>query len=187
MTPNSYRNIGNLGSGNTLTLGDAFDCDVDGNGTYDASTERFYVVASDTTSASLIYYINRSMPTTSQWSTVPSPGVVNVYCYHETCDSYDFSNYAARLITYAELRNLGFSEENHKSLSSINFMGENTRYFGKSSSPDYYHVLSRYSPNDPFGRIYIQSNGGYYNVNGTLGTNGSYRPVIVIPLSNISY
>ncbi len=50
-----------------LTSGDAFDCDVDGNGVYDSNTERFYYVSDyyDTTTksfndkyATLIYYNN---------------------------------------------------------------------------------------------------------------------------------
>ena len=51
----------------TLTSGDAFDCDVDGDGVYNSNTERFYYVSDyyDTTSksfnsdyATLIYYNN---------------------------------------------------------------------------------------------------------------------------------
>ena len=52
---------GNLGTSGTLTTGDAFDCDVDGNGTYDGVVERFYYVTdmnSDT--AVLVYYNNVS-------------------------------------------------------------------------------------------------------------------------------
>ena len=58
---------GNLGTEGTLTSGDAFDCDVNGDGTYDAATERFYYVSDlyNTTSKSfdsnyavLIYYNN---------------------------------------------------------------------------------------------------------------------------------
>ena len=58
---------GNLGTVGTLTAGDAFDCDVNGDGTYDAETERFYYVSRyyDTVNqtfiqdyAALMYYIN---------------------------------------------------------------------------------------------------------------------------------
>ena len=90
---------GNLGTSGTLTSGDAFDCDVNGDGTYNPSTERFYYVADmNDTTAVLIYYNNVSsgnpnnkttyaydssgenwhgpriaiaqLPTTSQWSNV---------------------------------------------------------------------------------------------------------------------
>ena len=56
---------GNLGTQGTLTSGDAFDCDVNGDGEYDSSTERFYYVSGkdgDDSSdyATLIYYNNVS-------------------------------------------------------------------------------------------------------------------------------
>ena len=58
---------GNCGTSGELKPGDAFDCDVDGDGIYDSDTERFYYVSDyyDTTSksfnsdyATLIYYNN---------------------------------------------------------------------------------------------------------------------------------
>ena len=60
---------GNLGTPGVLTSGDAFDCDVNGDGVYDASTERFYYVSDyydtntksfDSNYATLIYYNNVS-------------------------------------------------------------------------------------------------------------------------------
>ena len=58
---------GNCGTSGELKSGDAFDCDVDGDGVYDSKTERFYYVSDyyDTTTklfnndyAVLIYYNN---------------------------------------------------------------------------------------------------------------------------------
>ena len=58
---------GNCGTSGELKSGDAFDCDVDGDGVYNSATERFYYVSDyyDTTSksfnddyATLIYYNN---------------------------------------------------------------------------------------------------------------------------------
>ena len=58
---------GNLGTSGTLSSGDAFDCDVNGDGVYDSNTERFYYVSDyyNTTTKSfeddtavLIYYNN---------------------------------------------------------------------------------------------------------------------------------
>ena len=58
---------GNLGENGTLATGDAFDCDVNGDGIYDAETERFYYVSdmangitTDSNTAILIYYNNVS-------------------------------------------------------------------------------------------------------------------------------
>ena len=50
---------GNLGATGTLAAGDAFDCDVNGDGTFDAATERFYYVSELNTNSNygvLIYY-----------------------------------------------------------------------------------------------------------------------------------
>ena len=50
---------GSLGTKGTLKSGDAFDCDVNGDGTYDENTERFYYVTDmDDSTAVLIYYNN---------------------------------------------------------------------------------------------------------------------------------
>ena len=58
---------GNLGTKGILTTGDAFDCDVNGDGVYDSETERFYYVSDmtngvtqDSNIAVLIYYNNVS-------------------------------------------------------------------------------------------------------------------------------
>ena len=64
---NEVISYGNLGTKGTLTSGDAFDCDVNGDGIYNASTERFYYVSDMTNgitknsnTAVLIYYSNVS-------------------------------------------------------------------------------------------------------------------------------
>ena len=58
---------GNLGTKGVLISGDAFDCDVNGDGVYDSETERFYYVSDmtngitvDSNIAVLIYYNNVS-------------------------------------------------------------------------------------------------------------------------------
>ena len=89
---------GSLGTEGKLTSGDAFDCDVNGDGTFDSATERFYYVSDlDTNSnyAVLIYYnsvakgipsntttfayssdglgpktVMLQLPTTSQWTNI---------------------------------------------------------------------------------------------------------------------
>ena len=64
---NSEIEYGSLGTKGTLTSGDAFDCDVNGDGTYDSDTERFYYVSdvtngitTDNNTTVLIYYNNVS-------------------------------------------------------------------------------------------------------------------------------
>ena len=64
---NDVITYGNLGTKGTLSSGDAFDCDVNGDGVYDPETERFYYVSymangvtSDLNTAVLVYYNNVS-------------------------------------------------------------------------------------------------------------------------------
>ena len=51
--------FGSIGSKGTLSSGDTFDCDVNGDKTYDSETERFYYVTDmNDSTAVLIYYNN---------------------------------------------------------------------------------------------------------------------------------
>ena len=66
-TTGSEIEYGSLGIAGTLTSGDAFDCDVNGDGVYDDATERFYYVSdmtngitTDNDIAVLVYYNNVS-------------------------------------------------------------------------------------------------------------------------------
>ncbi|MBQ2640076.1 MAG: hypothetical protein IJF92_04905 [Bacilli bacterium] len=55
--------FGNLGTVGTLVVGDAFDCDVNGDGEYNPNTERFYYLKDLSTNSNygvLIYYVNVS-------------------------------------------------------------------------------------------------------------------------------
>ncbi|MBR2246724.1 MAG: hypothetical protein IKG58_02640 [Bacilli bacterium] len=59
---------GNLGTKGVFKTGDAFDCDVNGDGNYDAESERFYYIAglnTDINYAVLVYYNNVSGGTPS--------------------------------------------------------------------------------------------------------------------------
>ena len=49
---------GQIGISGRLNVGDAFDCDVNDDGTYDSETERFYYVTTSDNAAVLIYYNN---------------------------------------------------------------------------------------------------------------------------------
>ena len=62
-TLHSYGGIefGQIPTSSSLSAGDAFDCDVNGDGTYDATNERFYYLTnSSDNKAILIYYNNTS-------------------------------------------------------------------------------------------------------------------------------
>mgnify|MGYP004656972079 CR=1 FL=1 len=66
---------GNLGEKGQLQTGDAFDCDVNGDGIYDSATERFYYISEitngvtlDSDTAVLVYYsnVNEGLPSNSK-------------------------------------------------------------------------------------------------------------------------
>ena len=79
---------GNLGTKGVLTSGDAFDCDVNGDGIYDPNTERFYYVsdyyntstkAFESDTAVLIYYndVNAGNPAVNE-----PDKFVNLFSYY---------------------------------------------------------------------------------------------------------
>ena len=85
-TNGSEIEYGSLGTEGTLASGDAFDCDVNGDGEYDPETERFYYVSdvtngitTDNDTAVLIYYSNVS-------AGVPSNSTT--YAYDSSSNNY---------------------------------------------------------------------------------------------------
>ena len=83
---NSEIEYGSLGTSGTLTSGDAFDCDINGDGTYDPETERFYYISdatngitTDSDTAVLIYYNNVSAGVASNSTT---------YAYDESNENW---------------------------------------------------------------------------------------------------
>ena len=69
--------FGSIGSKGTLSSGDAFDCNVNGDKTYDSETERFYYVTDmDDSTAVLIYYNNveKGKPSNSKLVAYDSSG-----------------------------------------------------------------------------------------------------------------
>ena len=79
---------GNLGTTGVLTSGDAFDCDVNGDGVYDSNSERFYYVSDyyntnkkvfEDDTAVLIYYSNVS---------TGNPSTNALYAYDSSGESF---------------------------------------------------------------------------------------------------
>ena len=221
-----------------LTVGDAFDCDVNGDGTYDAETERFYYISDyyDTSRkifndnvAVLVYYSNTDdgvasttnvtydcsnenwhgpvsaigeLPTTVDWNniklykntrqilakngaTTTSDGILPM--------SFDYTGYAARLLTYQELLhgcydyNIGIGGA--KGLSTnCKFLFERTKYANSSlttsgswletpdnSSTNYAYYWNTYSRS-------INASSSVNDIN-----NYGVRPTIEILKSELSY
>lgn len=169
---------GSLGTTGELKSGDAFDCDVNGDGIYDPETERFYYVKdleNNDNIAVLIYYNNVSngtpsndtyyqyytiaenwhgplnamsqLPTTAQWKNVKlsqtSRKLVNEYGTtsskdgHSYPETLDYSNYAARLLTMAEVKKLTTAyipSWKNGELDAHLYLVENTNFSKKDNS-----------------------------------------------------
>lgn len=169
---------GKLGTSGVLSSGDAFDCDVNGDGIYDAVTERFYYVndvENNKNIAVLIYYNNVSngmpsnnkyyqyytiaenwhgplnamsqLPTTTQWKNVKLSNsqrkLVNEYGTTSSKDGHnypeilDYSNYAARLLTMAEVKKLTTTyipSWKNGELDAHLYLVENTNFSKKDNS-----------------------------------------------------
>ena len=138
---------GNLGKRGTLSIGDAFTCDVNGDGIYDETKERFYYVSNyyntetqtfDTQYATLIYYSNISggNPISNK----------NAYAY----DSSGYSKYGPRsaiaqlpsttqwnaVSLYKETRQIlsgtyKLKTDNNTALSQITYSNKAARFINK--------------------------------------------------------
>ena len=228
---------GNLGTSGILSSGDAFDCDVNNDGTYDPETERFYYVSDyyntstkqfETDKATLIYYSNTksgvqdstyeslksyysglsenwhgpvaavtNLPTKEQWT---NPNLItgtrailaetgaNSTAGGELPTEFDYSNYAARLITAQEINSacemtvgLFITGE----LDACNYLMENTMYSGGSRGVNGYWLETPYAGYSlhAFGvDSYYRLVSGYVTDSADHGT----RPVITLLKSNIS-
>ena len=122
------RTFGNLGTSGTLTSVDAFDCDVNGDGTYDPETERFYYIsdyynastkAFDDSIAVLIYYNNVS---------AGSPSNNTTYAYDSSGENWHGPQTAIeQLPTISQWSNVSLKNTTR---TILNEKGENTTIGG---------------------------------------------------------
>ena len=122
------RTFGNLGTSGTLTSGDAFDCDVNGDGTYDPETERFYYVSDyyntstksfESDTAVLIYYNNVS---------AGSPSNNTTYAYDSSGENWHGPQTAIeQLPTISQWSNVSLKNTTR---TILNEKGENTTIGG---------------------------------------------------------
>ena len=123
---------GSLGTNGTLTSGDAFDCDVNGDGTYDSNTERFYYISDyyntstksfDNDSAVLIYYNNVSSG---------NPNNKTTYAYDSSGENWHGPRTAiAQLSTTSQWSNISLK---NKTRAILNQNGGNTTTGGTTPS-----------------------------------------------------
>ena len=120
--------FGNLETSGTLTSGDAFDCDVNGDGVYDSETERFYYVsdyynastkAFNNSIAVLIYYNNVS---------AGSPSNNTTYAYDSSGENWHGPQTAIeQLPTISQWSNVSLKNTTR---TILNENGENTTIGG---------------------------------------------------------
>ena len=239
---------GQVGIKGTLKSGDAFDCDVNNDGVYDPTTERFYYVsdyyntttqAFDKEKAVLIYYNNTTsgiadntetsdvayypapyenwhgpetavpnLPTKEQWTNskliTGTRAIVNEkggnlvaeyvngnYSTGETISlptAFDYTNYAARLLTTQELEKacgITVGEYNEGELDSCNYLLENTVYSSWNIYSMGFWLENPYADNSDFAwavdSISTVSEGHVFFA------SFGVRPVITVLKSDIAY
>ena len=158
---------------NVLTSGDAFVCDVNGDGTYNETNELFYYITNlesnnnyavllysqDTSSGTVAYDSSNenwhgpqtavsSLPTTSTWDNISlSSTSRQLYATSDlstyvttnngsnTLGTFSYSGKAGRLLTVKELRTgCPNASTTSGSLSSCNYLMENTKYDNSSNT-----------------------------------------------------
>ena len=119
---------GSLGTKGELKSGDAFDCDVNGDKTYDSETERFYYVTDmDDNTAVLIYYNNVSKGKPSNSTT---------YAYDASGENWHGPRTAIEeLPSTSEWRNVSL-KNTFRSISAISSNGEETNKTEGGTLPD---------------------------------------------------
>ncbi|MBO6243652.1 MAG: hypothetical protein J6O41_03690, partial [Clostridia bacterium] len=217
---------GSIGTGSSLTAGEALDCKVSTTGDY---TERFYYItdlesnsdyavllySQDTSSGTVAYYGEAnenwhgpqtavsSLPTTSTWDNISlsstsrqmnswnsnNPNVYNTTTTGNetnTLGTFSYDGYAGRLLTVKELRSAcPNASGNTSSMSSCNYLMENTKYDNSNNLNYGYWLETPYASNSQYVWLVYGSNRklGYdaANKSDSYGT----RPAIEVLKSKI--
>ncbi|MBE6159844.1 MAG: prepilin-type N-terminal cleavage/methylation domain-containing protein [Lactobacillales bacterium] len=111
---NSDITYGNLGKAGSLSSGDAFDCDVNGDKKYDSQTERFYYVTDlDNLTAVLVYSNNTTKGIADNLAT-------NLIAYNENGKNYNGPVTAiTNLPTTAQWKNVSLKNSKRQILSEV--------------------------------------------------------------------
>ncbi len=195
---------GNLGITGILASGDAFDCDVNGDGLYDSETERFYYVSGkdgDVSSeyATLIYYNNVSSGEPDNTKGFPyksfsTPGgtVPGASAQLPTASQWPNVQGIGELTLSRASSACGLAIDNRSTagpdgeLDSCQYLMENTQYSSSKFKNDYW-LGTTGNGSDPlivYGRNrYIMDSGACGGMNVSRGV----RPVIEVLKSKISY
>lgn len=170
-------------AGDEYKSGDAFDCDVNGDGEYDADTERFYYLRNNGENAVLIFFSNYQgeegvkttenyyyndaltmLPTKEQWSNV----------------EYDYNGRPARLISFDDIDvACNVRSVDTDKFETCDYVLENTSYRMSNTS---IVRTGLWVESDSYHRI----DSAQRNLNKkTSESKNAVRPVIEVPLSAI--
>ena len=183
-----YGNISSATNTSEFEVGDAFDCDVNGDNVYDVATERFYYVRSENDEAILFFASNyeganevatsdsrvysealTQLPTTSQWSALEK--------------TYYNSNYAARLPREADIRAAcQIADGQNINIDNCDFILERTAYYKTPVNNDVRSGIWTEVQNNNYYRI--QTSSRVYEKKDASSKNVT-RPVIEIPLDRM--
>ena len=119
-------------SGETIKSGDAFDCDVNGDGTYNPDNERFYYIKTKDEKAVMVFYSN--------FEGADGIQTINNYEYEEVLDKFptveqwtnvvtEYNGYAARMLKADEIVTAcGAQPGSSTLLNKCDYMLENTSF-----------------------------------------------------------
>ncbi len=185
---------GNISDGDSAQKGDAFDCDVNGDGDYDSNTERFYYIRSTEDKAILIYSNNfqngapgytenynyvpaiAQLPTTQQWTALT-----------DVATTYD-NNRIARFLNIEDLSSacsITSLSDNRAFPETCSFMLENTSYFAPSDAIAKSGIWTDVTNGDDSKAFRIHSSTLKFTYMGKNGSKNVARPIIEIPIDQL--
>ncbi len=185
---------GNISDGDSVQKGDAFDCDVNGDGDYDSNTERFYYIRSTDDKAILIYSNNfqdgapgytknynyvpaiAQLPTTQQWTALT-----------DVATTYD-NNRIARFLNIEDLSsacNITSLSNNLTFPETCSFMLENTSYYAPNDTIAMSGVWTEVTNGDDSKAFRIHSSTLKFTYMGKDSSKNVARPIIEIPIDQL--
>jgi len=175
--------------------GNAYDCDVNGDGTYDPEQERFYYLADDGTNARLIYYSNYDvdkpdLTLSEHYGTSITRLPSKTHWTNSSLVEYDDGN-ISRFITAADyISACGINESNFTASGTLKnciFIAERTQFVKPKTNDDQYRAgiwFHKEQSTDKYYRIQTTSKKAEVPSKGPNSDN-SARPVIQVPLDLI--
>ena len=181
-------NYGYLPNSKSPKAGDAYDCDINNDGLFNSTNERFYYMGDDNTNARLVYYSGydngpnditsigysealEKLPTAAQWTNpklVPFSGE-SITSFPLTEDVVSVCNITGTITDGKTMKNCIFLLENTAFAKAAN----------TTNGPRTGIWLTPYNSNHY--RIHTKN----LEINSVTDSNNTIRPIIQVPLENI--